>query len=118
MDQVKGNFLIQTNIYFILIVIVFLGTDREILAINVATSGPPSHKKPVIPFAIQASLEHGLYQYLASNPVCKDDPNQHKSCQHNKPSDNATSRVHPGGPPKPPPKNSGTSHNIHAYTAA
>ena len=118
MCLIKGNFLIQTNIYFILILIGSLETDREILAIKVATSGPPGHEKPVIPFALQASLEQGLYQYLASNPVCKDDPNRHKSCQYNKPSNNAASRVRPGGPANPPPKNSGTSHNIHAYTAA
>jgi len=106
MGLIKGNLLIQTNTWFVLILIVLMETDREILAIKVVTSGSPGYKKPVIPSALQASLEHSLYQYLALNPVCKDDSNRHKSYQQTKSSENPSSQVRPGCTSNPPSKNS------------
>jgi len=79
MGLIKDNSLIQTKTYLVLILIVLIKTNREILAINVATSGPSGYEKPVIPSTLQVSLEHSLYEYLTSNSVCKDDPNRHKS---------------------------------------
>ena len=65
---------------------------------------------------LQARLEHSLYQYLVSNLLCKSNSNRHQSCTNNNPSDNLASHVRPGGPPNPPPDNSGTCHNIHTCT--
>ncbi|PUU80384.1 hypothetical protein B9Z19DRAFT_1063475 [Tuber borchii] len=56
------------------------GTDkREILAVKVATNGPPGVDTPIIPVALRQSIEDGIYRYLCSNPCCKEDATRHRS---------------------------------------
>ncbi|RPB01471.1 hypothetical protein L873DRAFT_1842436 [Choiromyces venosus 120613-1] len=93
-------------------------SKREILAIKVTTSGSPEHAKPVIPAPLRTSLESGLYRYLYSNPLCKKDPNRHKSNTNHGTTILPPPLVRPGGPPNPVPTNGGSCHNIHTYSAA